>query len=305
METQTGEKATPVRARRRLTGDERGQGLVEYALIIAVVSLGAVLALGFLSGKINGIFSKAGNKVDNVAVGADNGSGGGGGGGGGSAPATPTITGGPAEGSSGNTAAFTSPSFTFTGDGTQTGFECSLDAAAFASCASPKGYSGLGTGAHQFQVRATNGNGPSSPATRNWTISAQTFAGNSNGTTVYPNNSSDQLYGSATGAANMSQTTTNGQFTITAATTLSNFSVTLGSACTSGGDSCSATLTITVMKNGSPTGITCSIPAGSTTCSDTTHTAAFAVNDKLNIRTSRNTGGPDNTHTGSWTVNHT
>jgi Flp pilus assembly pilin Flp len=60
--------------------DESGQGLVEYALIIAIVSLGAVLALGFLSGKINGLFSKAGNKVDSVTVAADNGSGGGGGG---------------------------------------------------------------------------------------------------------------------------------------------------------------------------------------------------------------------------------
>ena len=43
-----------------------GQGLVEYALIIALVSLAAVAALGFLSGKINNLFSKAGNVLNNV-----------------------------------------------------------------------------------------------------------------------------------------------------------------------------------------------------------------------------------------------
>jgi pilus assembly protein Flp/PilA len=50
----------------RARDDESGQGLVEYALIIAIVSLGAVLALGFLSGKINSLFSKAGNSVNKV-----------------------------------------------------------------------------------------------------------------------------------------------------------------------------------------------------------------------------------------------
>ena len=37
--------------------DEEGQGLVEYALIIALVSITAVAALGLLSGGINGAFS--------------------------------------------------------------------------------------------------------------------------------------------------------------------------------------------------------------------------------------------------------
>jgi len=36
---------------------EEGQALVEYALIISLVAVAAVLALGFLSGGINGIFS--------------------------------------------------------------------------------------------------------------------------------------------------------------------------------------------------------------------------------------------------------
>jgi Flp pilus assembly pilin Flp len=45
---------------------ESGQALVEYALIIALVSLAAIVALGFLSGKINELFSKAGNTLNTV-----------------------------------------------------------------------------------------------------------------------------------------------------------------------------------------------------------------------------------------------
>ena len=52
----------------RLLHGESGQGLIEYVLIISVVSLGAVVALGFSSGKINTLFSKAGNSVNNVTV---------------------------------------------------------------------------------------------------------------------------------------------------------------------------------------------------------------------------------------------
>ena len=37
--------------------DEDGQTLVEYALIIALVSVGSILALGALSGSINGVFA--------------------------------------------------------------------------------------------------------------------------------------------------------------------------------------------------------------------------------------------------------
>jgi Flp pilus assembly pilin Flp len=55
------------RSSRRLESDS-GQTLVEYALIIAIIALGALLALGFLSGKINSLFSKAGNSVNGVQV---------------------------------------------------------------------------------------------------------------------------------------------------------------------------------------------------------------------------------------------
>jgi len=52
--------------RARLSGSvksETGQTLVEYALIISLIAIAAVLALGFLSGKINDLFSKTGSKL--------------------------------------------------------------------------------------------------------------------------------------------------------------------------------------------------------------------------------------------------
>ncbi len=39
------------------TRDEEGQGLVEYALIIALVSIALVVALGALAGGIGGTFT--------------------------------------------------------------------------------------------------------------------------------------------------------------------------------------------------------------------------------------------------------
>jgi pilus assembly protein Flp/PilA len=53
---------------RRVCRDQRGQGLVEYALIIALVSLASVVALGFLSGKVDDIFFKSGNVLNDVEV---------------------------------------------------------------------------------------------------------------------------------------------------------------------------------------------------------------------------------------------
>jgi CSLREA domain-containing protein len=51
-------------------------------------------------------------------------------------------------------------------------FECSLDGAAFAPCASPKEYTGLAVGDHSFRARATDGEGnvDASPATHAWKI---------------------------------------------------------------------------------------------------------------------------------------
>ena len=47
----------------RLRDEEGGQGLVEYALIIAVVALGVILAIVFLRDQINDLFDKAGSEL--------------------------------------------------------------------------------------------------------------------------------------------------------------------------------------------------------------------------------------------------
>jgi hypothetical protein len=66
----------------------------------------------------------------------------------------------------------TSASFSFTATEAGSSFACSLDGAAFSACNSPKAYSGLSSGSHTFQVRATDaaGNTDSTPATQTWTI---------------------------------------------------------------------------------------------------------------------------------------
>ena len=47
----------------RLSDEERGQGLVEYALIIAVVALGVIVAIVFLRDQISNLFNKAGSEL--------------------------------------------------------------------------------------------------------------------------------------------------------------------------------------------------------------------------------------------------
>ncbi len=51
----------------RMRDEESGQTLVEYGLIIALIALACVAALGFLSGKIQALFSKTGNQLNNAA----------------------------------------------------------------------------------------------------------------------------------------------------------------------------------------------------------------------------------------------
>ncbi len=43
--------------------DEDGQGLVEYALIIAVIAIAVILAMVFLREQIQNIFSNIGNNL--------------------------------------------------------------------------------------------------------------------------------------------------------------------------------------------------------------------------------------------------
>ena len=46
-----------------LDRDERGQGLAEYALILALIAIVAIIALIFLGGQVSGILSTVGNSV--------------------------------------------------------------------------------------------------------------------------------------------------------------------------------------------------------------------------------------------------
>jgi hypothetical protein len=84
------------------------------------------------------------------------------------APET-TIVSGPSD-----TVSSTSASFSFSSSEAGSTFQCSRDGSAFASCTSPKTYSGLADGSHTFQVRATDtaGNTDSSAASRTWTVAA-------------------------------------------------------------------------------------------------------------------------------------
>lgn len=66
------------------------------------------------------------------------------------------------------------PSATFSFSASETGaaFECSLDGAPFEACTSPQGYTGLTSGQHVFEVRATDqvGNAETSAAVYPWTV---------------------------------------------------------------------------------------------------------------------------------------
>lgn len=80
-------------------------------------------------------------------------------------PPTVTITSAPQASTTS-----TSASFSFSSNDQAATFACSLDGAAFAGCSSPTAYSNLATGSHSFQVKATDSNGTSSPASYRWTI---------------------------------------------------------------------------------------------------------------------------------------
>lgn len=46
-----------------ISRDERGQGLAEYALILALIAVLAIAAVTFLGGQINAILSSVGNSI--------------------------------------------------------------------------------------------------------------------------------------------------------------------------------------------------------------------------------------------------
>ena len=81
------------------------------------------------------------------------------------APSTTILSGPPADTNA------TDAELTFNSEAGAT-FECSLDGAPFAACASAKAYTGLAEGEHTFRVRAVDqaGNPDPDPAERSWTV---------------------------------------------------------------------------------------------------------------------------------------
>ena len=79
------------------------------------------------------------------------------------------VTSGP-----GSTTQATTASFVFVSTEQGSTFECRLDAGSWSSCASPKGYSGMGVGSHVFSVKAkdASGNVDGTPAQYAWTVQA-------------------------------------------------------------------------------------------------------------------------------------
>ncbi|QRK12155.1 hypothetical protein JQX13_20200 [Archangium violaceum] len=111
-----------------------------------------------------------------------------------------TITSGPSDTTPENSA-------TFTFDSNELGvtYECSLDGADFTPCTSPVTLTDLSEGEHTFQVRARDaaGNVDATPATRTWTVSANTggdiaFLGNGIGCSATGGDSSLVLMGLGT-----------------------------------------------------------------------------------------------------------
>jgi pilus assembly protein Flp/PilA len=47
----------------KISNDEEGQGLAEYALILALIAIVAIIALIFLGGQVSKILSTVGNSV--------------------------------------------------------------------------------------------------------------------------------------------------------------------------------------------------------------------------------------------------
>jgi hypothetical protein len=83
------------------------------------------------------------------------------------APPETTIDSGPA-----GTVSSGSASFTFSSSQQNSSFECSLDSVPFASCTSPKEYTGLADSSHTFEVRAKDaaGNTDPTPSSRTFTV---------------------------------------------------------------------------------------------------------------------------------------
>ena len=84
------------------------------------------------------------------------------------APPTPSINSTPPNPSNSGSA-----QFTFSDSESGVGFNCRVDGGSYAACTSPKSFTGLGDGAHTFQVLAVDAAGnQSTPASYSWTVDA-------------------------------------------------------------------------------------------------------------------------------------
>jgi hypothetical protein len=82
-------------------------------------------------------------------------------------PPQTTISSGPA-----TTTTSTTANFAFTSSEASSSFECKLDSGSWAACTTPKAYSGVAVGTHQFSVRAIDpaNNVDATPAAQSWTV---------------------------------------------------------------------------------------------------------------------------------------
>lgn len=52
----------------RLAKNEEGAGMVEYALLVALIGIILIGVIGFLTGAIDGVFNNAGNTLNNATT---------------------------------------------------------------------------------------------------------------------------------------------------------------------------------------------------------------------------------------------
>ncbi len=86
------------------------------------------------------------------------------------------------------------------------------------------------------------------------------------------------------GSQNVYATAAQAASPIESSGTLSDFMVNTGTAASSGA------VVLTVLKNGSPTPITCTIPSGASSCSDSTHTAAVTPSATIAVEIQNSSG---------------
>lgn len=51
--------------KKRVWTDEKGQGMTEYIIIVALIAIASITIIGFFGDKVRGLFAGAGGKLDN------------------------------------------------------------------------------------------------------------------------------------------------------------------------------------------------------------------------------------------------